>query len=51
MKRGERIRSGNLPGLLENGGKTVRPEIRELIDAAIAKKHSDDATKSLPHGQ
>jgi hypothetical protein len=36
--RGQRIRSGALPGLLENGGKTIRPEIRELIDAAIAKR-------------
>jgi hypothetical protein len=37
LKRGERIRSGTLPGLLENG-KTVRPEIREMIDAAVAKR-------------
>lgn len=38
--RGQRIRSGALPGLLESGGKIVRPEIRELIDAAIAKRRS-----------
>jgi hypothetical protein len=36
--RGQRIRSGQLQGLLENGSKAVRPEIRELIDAAISKK-------------
>jgi hypothetical protein len=40
-----------LPGLLENGSKTVRPEIKELIDAAIAKKRGDDASKALPLGR
>lgn len=39
VKRGDRIRCGTLPGLLVNGGKTVRPEIKELIDEALAKKH------------
>jgi hypothetical protein len=38
LLRAERIRSGAMPGLLENG-KTVRPEIRDMIDAAIAKKN------------
>lgn len=38
LRRAERIRSGSLPGLLENGAKAVRPEIRKMIDAAIAKR-------------
>ena len=46
QKRVAGVRSGALPGLLENGSKTVRPEIKELIDAAIAKKRGDDAAKA-----
>jgi hypothetical protein len=51
QKRVAGVRSGALPGLLENGSKTVRPEIKELIDAAIAKKRGDDASKALPLGR
>jgi hypothetical protein len=37
LARGQRIRSGEMPGLLTTDGKTIRPEIRQLIDAALAK--------------
>jgi hypothetical protein len=37
LARGQRIRSGETPGLLTTDGKAIRPEIRELIDAALAK--------------
>jgi hypothetical protein len=36
--RGKRIRSGETPGLFEKDTKIIRPEIRALIDAALARK-------------
>ncbi len=39
--RGARIRSGATPGLFEKDSKTVRPEIRALIDEAVAKRREE----------
>lgn len=36
--RGKRIRSGETPGLFEKDTKIIRPEVRALIDAALARK-------------
>lgn len=36
--RGKRIQSGAVAGLLERDGKTIRPEVRTLIDNALAKR-------------
>jgi hypothetical protein len=38
LARGKRIRSGDTPGLLEKDTKIIRPEIRALIDAALARR-------------
>lgn len=38
LMRGHQIRAGTVPGLFETGSKRVRPEIRELIETAVAKK-------------
>lgn len=36
--RAAKIRAGQIPGLLERGSRIVRPEIRTLIDEALAKR-------------
>jgi hypothetical protein len=51
QRRVEGVRSGALPGLLENGKRMVRADIRELIDAAIARKRNGDATRAPPAGR
>jgi hypothetical protein len=38
VARGKAIRSGALPGLFENDGKRLKPEVREMIDAAVARR-------------
>jgi hypothetical protein len=36
--RCQHIRSGAIPGLLERDSKVIRPEIRAIIDEALAKR-------------
>jgi len=38
QKRSLRIRAGETPGLLEKDGKSVRPDIKALIDEALARR-------------
>lgn len=38
LARGRRIQSGAVAGLLERDGKTIRPEVKNLIDNALAKR-------------
>jgi Ribonuclease G/E len=44
--RGKLIQSGAMPGLLERESKVIRPEIRALIDKAVADRlvEEPDAT-------
>ena len=41
VSRGARIRSGETPGLFESGAKKIRPEVRLLIDEALAKRREN----------
>ncbi|WP_457798212.1 hypothetical protein [Methylocystis sp. S23] len=36
--RSQQIRDGVLPGLVEKGTRTIRPDIRALIDAALEER-------------
>ena len=36
--RAAKIRAGQIPGLLEQGSNIVRPEIRALIEQALARR-------------
>jgi hypothetical protein len=38
VARGKAIRSGAVPGLFESDGKRLKPEVRRMIDAAIARR-------------
>ncbi len=38
VARGRRIQAGTVTGLFEKDGKTIRPEVRTLIDEALAKQ-------------
>lgn len=38
QKRGDRIRSGETPGLLEKDGKNIRPAVQALIEEALARR-------------
>jgi hypothetical protein len=38
VARGQRIKSGAMPGLLESDNRTVRADVRTLIDEALAKR-------------
>jgi hypothetical protein len=38
VARGNRIKAGTETGLLESNKKTIRPEVRALIDEALAKR-------------
>ncbi len=40
-RRRRQIEAGEIPGLFEKGAKTLRTEIRALIEAAVAKKKVD----------
>jgi hypothetical protein len=40
--RASLVKAGMLPGLFEKGGKVLRPEIRTLIDEALAKNAHKD---------
>ncbi len=40
-KRHALIQAGTIPGLFEKDTKKIRPEVRRLIDAAIAKKERE----------
>ncbi len=42
LARGKAIQSGALPGLFESDGKRLKAEVREMIDAAIARRIEDD---------
>ncbi len=37
VARGKGIKSGTVIGLFEKDGKTIRPDVRILIDEALAK--------------
>ncbi len=37
-RRRRQIEAGEIPGLFEKGAKTLRPEIRALIEAAVSKR-------------
>ncbi|BDV36523.1 MULTISPECIES: hypothetical protein [Methylocystis] len=39
--RAAKIRAGQIAGLFEKGSRKVRPEIRALIDEALAKRASE----------
>ncbi len=41
-RRSYQIKAGAIPGLFEKGTRKLRPEIRALIDAAVAKKAAGD---------
>ncbi len=41
--RAAQIRAGQIPGLFERGSKKVRPEIRTLIDEALARRATESA--------
>jgi hypothetical protein len=41
VSRGARIRSGETPGLFESGAKKIRPEVRLLIDEALARRREN----------
>jgi hypothetical protein len=38
LARSKRIQSGAVVGLLESDGKTIRPEVRILIEEALSKR-------------
>ncbi len=40
-RRRRQIEAGEIRGLFEKGAKQLRPEIRALIEAAVAKKKVD----------
>ncbi len=43
VRRGRQIKAGEIQGLFEEGStKRLRPEIRELIEAAVIKKARGD---------
>jgi hypothetical protein len=39
--RSRQIREGAVEGLLERGTRTIRPDIRELIDAALEQRRRE----------
>jgi hypothetical protein len=46
--RSRQIREGVVQGLLEKGTRTIRPDIRALIDAALAERTRRDADGGGP---
>jgi hypothetical protein len=49
VARSRRIQSGAMAGLLERDGKTIRPEVRTLIDEELSKRrYSPVNTREAP---
>ena len=40
LARTRRIQSGTVAGLLEKDGKTIRPDVRNLIDEELSKRRT-----------
>jgi hypothetical protein len=48
--RSRQIREGAVEGLLEKGTRTIRPDIRSLIDAALEQRRRETPSETESQG-